>query len=68
MDAAAGAKVIWWTPREGHHALTLDEHLLSAELAEWAPPAELPTRASTCLVTGWPLLKRPHVAVGVTEI
>src|SRR6516164_8128691 len=21
-----------------------------------------------CLVTGWPLLKRPHVAVGVTEI
>jgi hypothetical protein len=21
-----------------------------------------------CLVTGWPLLKRPHIAVGVIEI
>ena len=43
--------------------------LIGSRVRRGAPEPTFRSAGSLlCLVTGWPLLKRPHVAVGVTEI
>jgi hypothetical protein len=62
--ADAVAQALGWKPEPGHfHLFAVDIDHLS-----YLKPTFGSAGSLLCLVTGWPLLKRPHVAVGVTEI
>lgn len=56
-----------WHPRSCRPVVSIRASKTSEILLRWAYAAAGPV-PWLCLVTGWPLLKRPHVAVGVTEI